>query len=255
MSNTIKLKSSATPGKVPLSSDLASGEVAINTADGKLFALVGGVVTSLTAPPDHIHTIASVESLQDIITDLTARIEALESQGNNAEEEDMKLLETVSLTGQQEIVLETGFDTDLYGGYHLVINNLGTDDYGNYQEKKLGVAFKQSNGQWVTGYGSATTSVIKTGSYDNAVQGTYSGHVLVNGEMSDIYLSGTLAVSMNTTGKGAWTANLNSGNGDHYISAMLSAPVYSSIHGIKFYFDGMVGSKMLGHMSLYGLTK
>ena len=71
MSNTIKLKSSATPGKVPLSSDLASGEVAINTADGKLFALVGGVVTSLTAPPDHTHTIASITGLQDIIADLT----------------------------------------------------------------------------------------------------------------------------------------------------------------------------------------
>ncbi|WP_419833535.1 hypothetical protein [Endozoicomonas atrinae] len=153
MSNTIKLKSSATPGKVPLSSDLASGEVAINTADGKLFALVGGVVTSLTAPPDHIHTIASVESLQDIITDLTARIEALESQGNNAEEEDMKLLSTVSQSGVSEMVLDIGFDDALYGGYQLVINNLGIDDNGDYREKKLGMAFKQSDGSWVTGYG------------------------------------------------------------------------------------------------------
>jgi hypothetical protein len=37
MSNPIKPKSSATPGKVPLTSDLALGEIAVNTHDGKLF--------------------------------------------------------------------------------------------------------------------------------------------------------------------------------------------------------------------------
>jgi hypothetical protein len=37
MANTIKLKSSAVPGKVPSLSDLQVRELALNTADGRLF--------------------------------------------------------------------------------------------------------------------------------------------------------------------------------------------------------------------------
>lgn len=37
MSNLIKLKRSAVPGKIPLPTDLSDGELAINTADGKLY--------------------------------------------------------------------------------------------------------------------------------------------------------------------------------------------------------------------------
>lgn len=37
MTNRVKLKKSAVPGKVPLSSDLHYGELAINYADGKLY--------------------------------------------------------------------------------------------------------------------------------------------------------------------------------------------------------------------------
>lgn len=37
MSNIVKLKKSAVPGKVPLASDLQYGELAINYADGKLY--------------------------------------------------------------------------------------------------------------------------------------------------------------------------------------------------------------------------
>lgn len=37
MANTIKLKSSSVPGKVPTVQDLALRELAVNVADGKLF--------------------------------------------------------------------------------------------------------------------------------------------------------------------------------------------------------------------------
>jgi len=37
MASTIKIKRSAVPGKIPLTTDLALGELAINTYDGKLF--------------------------------------------------------------------------------------------------------------------------------------------------------------------------------------------------------------------------
>ena len=37
MPNTIRLKRSATAGKIPLASDLQLGELALNTNDGKLY--------------------------------------------------------------------------------------------------------------------------------------------------------------------------------------------------------------------------
>ena len=37
MAQTIKLKRSSVAGRVPTTSDLELGEIAINTADGKLF--------------------------------------------------------------------------------------------------------------------------------------------------------------------------------------------------------------------------
>lgn len=37
MANVIKIKRSAVPGKVPTTSDLALGELGLNTYDGKLF--------------------------------------------------------------------------------------------------------------------------------------------------------------------------------------------------------------------------
>ena len=37
MTQTVKLKRSAVPGKAPITSDMELGEIAINTYDGKLF--------------------------------------------------------------------------------------------------------------------------------------------------------------------------------------------------------------------------
>ena len=37
MANTIRIKRSSVPGKVPSVSDLSGGELAVNIADGKLF--------------------------------------------------------------------------------------------------------------------------------------------------------------------------------------------------------------------------
>jgi hypothetical protein len=47
MSNTVILKRSAVPGKVPSTGDLSLGELGLNTYDGKLFTKksVGGVDT------------------------------------------------------------------------------------------------------------------------------------------------------------------------------------------------------------------
>lgn len=53
MANVITVKRSAVAGKVPLTTDLALGEIAINTYDGKLYIKKNNgtdVVLDVTAP-------------------------------------------------------------------------------------------------------------------------------------------------------------------------------------------------------------
>ena len=47
MANTVKLKRSAVSGKIPLTSDLSLGELALNTYDGKLFTLINNGTASV----------------------------------------------------------------------------------------------------------------------------------------------------------------------------------------------------------------
>ncbi len=64
MSNVIKLKRSETAGAVPAATDLAVGEIALNSADKKIYTKnSSGVVT----------TIASVHTPTDTLSDVTAR--------------------------------------------------------------------------------------------------------------------------------------------------------------------------------------
>ncbi|WP_313073384.1 hypothetical protein [Melaminivora sp.] len=52
MANTFRLKRSATPGKVPQAVQLVPGELAVNTADGRLFAkLDSGAVVAYEGTP------------------------------------------------------------------------------------------------------------------------------------------------------------------------------------------------------------
>jgi hypothetical protein len=52
MSNTIKVKQSSVAGKVPLTTDLVEGQLAINTADEKLYSKnSSGIVVELGALP------------------------------------------------------------------------------------------------------------------------------------------------------------------------------------------------------------
>lgn len=47
MANTVKLKRSSVSGKVPLTSDLQLGELAVNTFDGKLYTLMNNGTASV----------------------------------------------------------------------------------------------------------------------------------------------------------------------------------------------------------------
>lgn len=59
MTDTIRLKRSLEPGKIPSASQLVDGELAINIADKKLYTISGSTVVSLTdVPKDDIVLIA-----------------------------------------------------------------------------------------------------------------------------------------------------------------------------------------------------
>jgi hypothetical protein len=94
MSTTIKLRRSAVPGRVPTTSQLELGEIAINTADGKLYF-------------KKYDPVANTESIIDVSADLDA----------NA---ILDLLKTVDGPG-------SGLDADLLdgqtGSYYLDYNN------------------------------------------------------------------------------------------------------------------------------------
>ena len=62
MSNQILIKHTATPGKVPATTDIALGELAVNTNDGVLFFKknVAGVDTVLSINPSQAGGVSSV---------------------------------------------------------------------------------------------------------------------------------------------------------------------------------------------------
>lgn len=265
MSNTIKLKSSATPGKVPLTSDLASGEVAINTADGKLYALVGGVVTSLTlrdwselagkpatfTPSDHTQSIASVDGLQTIISDLTARIAALESQGNNAD--GMKLLSTETLTNGTEFIFDSLMDDTVYGSYLLILNNVTISDT-DFVGKYMGLSIQQSaGGGFWDGYGAFRMKVLANDGSTTPVAKEYLGLRLMDDTFDSINISGQINITPGGNGLGAITGHLQTGNGIPYLYATMSAEWGGTMHGIKLFAS--VADKLSGSVSLYGLKK
>lgn len=65
MSTSIKLKKSSVPGKVPLSTDLEYGEIALNYADGIIyFKNASNAVQSITSTPSGVDS-AAVQSLID----------------------------------------------------------------------------------------------------------------------------------------------------------------------------------------------
>lgn len=76
MTNTVQLKRSAVAGKSPATTDLALGEIAINTYDGRVFAKMNNgaesifEITGMTATQQAAFTslMDRVTSLENIIT-------------------------------------------------------------------------------------------------------------------------------------------------------------------------------------------
>ena len=86
MAQTIKLKRSSTAGKVPTTSQLALGEIAINTYDGRIFfekEAGGGVVTIEHIVTSNSVTTGSIE-LTSKVTAATLTLSGLSAQNSEA---------------------------------------------------------------------------------------------------------------------------------------------------------------------------
>jgi hypothetical protein len=73
MANTIRIKRSSVAGKIPTTSDLSAGELAVNIADGKLFTRkeTGGVSSIVEIGGSGNASGAVLESQQIIAANLT----------------------------------------------------------------------------------------------------------------------------------------------------------------------------------------
>lgn len=159
MANTLKIKRSSISGKVPLTTDLQLGELAVNTYDGKLFLKkdVGGV---------------------ESIVDVSAGIDA-----NSI----LTLLKTVDGSG-------SGLDADLVEGMHAVSTNtvnsiVARDASGNFSAGTITAALsgnastttKLATARTISITGDVTGSVSFDGSADASITATIAANSVALG--------------------------------------------------------------------------
>ncbi|MBO9484028.1 hypothetical protein [Salinisphaera sp. G21_0] len=253
MSNTIKLKSSATPGKVPLASDLASGEVAINTADGLIYALVNGVVAPLNPQSSPM---SSIEGLEDLVANLQARIDALEHGTVYQEDEgtDMKLISSSTKHNATEFEFDGLLDHTKYSCFMLVLQNIYIDS-SEFIQKHIGIGVQSlgAGDSYWDGYGSLRTSVIAYDGTSTPMVKDYSGIKLIDEEFSSLHMTGQInIVPPINGGLGSIQAHLETANGP-YRSAFLSCEWSGQMTGLKIFSS--VSDVIDGTVHLYGLMK
>lgn len=72
MANTVKIKQSAVPSRVPTTSDLALGELGVNTYDGKLYTRKdSGTASIIEIGASSASSTPIIENLQTVITSKT----------------------------------------------------------------------------------------------------------------------------------------------------------------------------------------
>lgn len=198
MANTLKIKRSSISGKVPLTTDLQLGELAVNTYDGKLFLKkdVGGV---------------------ESIVDVSAGIDA-----NSI----LTLLKTVDGSG-------SGLDADLVEGMHAVSTNtvnsiVARDASGNFSAGTITAALsgnastttKLATARTISITGDVTGSVSFDGSADASITATIAANSVALGtDTTGNYVASvatTAPLSGGTTGSEgtAISLSLASGYGD-----------------------------------------
>ncbi|WP_422468917.1 hypothetical protein, partial [Endozoicomonas sp. ALC013] len=137
--------------------------------------------------------------------------------------------------------------------YLLVLNNVnitGTD----FVRKYMGLSIQQSSGGgfW-DGYGAFRMKVLAHNGTTTPVAKEYSGLRLMDDTFSSVNVSGQISITPGGSGFSAITGHLQTGNGNPYLYATMSAEWGGAMHGIKLFAS--VADKLSGSVSLYGLKK
>jgi hypothetical protein len=219
MSQIVKLRRSAVPGKVPTNAQLELGELSINTTDGKLYFSKSG---SLNA------------SIEEVLTTNTQNTGSLNLSGS------FNLIGTESITGSTKIIgsLSVTGDTSLTS---LVIS--GADATANisafipsssvYNNASFntpnrvasGVRFNWGNENWTIGAARGATTDI-----DGLVFSRNGDRNLLLDENGGLHLTGSLNVtgSLLLNGEVVGTGKLNSTEFYNFTSSATSTIASSS---------------------------
>ena len=233
---TIKLKKNSTSGEAPTASDLAVGEVAVNTADGLLYTK---------------HTDNSIKTIGggasgDLVDDTSPQLGGdLETNGNNIITGGSDVIKLGNSSGNRAEISHTGTATGAF-----VLNNYGGDFVmrcvdGNSTTRKAFFSFtntfedfmiatpndkvqlnfnnqekfKTTNtGIDVTGAITVNGSALSTGASAYTINTKTSAYTLVDGDLGKIisFTSGTVAATL-PAGSGlatGWYASVwNDGSG------------------------------------------
>jgi spore maturation protein SpmB len=164
MAQSIVLKRSALSGKVPDTSSLSLGEIAINTYDGRVFFKKSGSLESV----QHIVTTDSITTGSIILTGTGSFGELLVTQDANFQRD---IFVTRDIVSNGDIDILGSFTASLANGYVWV---------GNGQNKTTLVATSSFGGSAAA---DVQLLISKTGSYATTGSNTFVGNQTISGSL------------------------------------------------------------------------
>jgi hypothetical protein len=164
MAQSIVLKRSALSGKVPDTSSLSLGEIAINTYDGRVFFKKSGSLESV----QHIITTDSITSGSITLTKTGSFGELLVTQDGNFQRD---IFVTRDIVSNGDIDILGSFTASLANGYVWV---------GNGQNKTTLVATSSFGGALA---GTVQSLVSQTGSYATTGSNNFVGNQIIAGNL------------------------------------------------------------------------
>ena len=240
--------------------DIGTINSGLNQARSEVSDLQSNMNTNFSDLVPRVETLenrAIPPDLSAAFADLTARVAALENPTPTEPpadgDDDMKLLGTETLTNGTEFVFDSLMDDTVYGSYLLVLNNVVLSGTESVQQH-MGLSIQQSSGgSFWDGYGAFRMKVLAHDGTTTPVAKEYLGLRLMDDTFASVTVTGQITITPGGSGLGAITGHLQTGNGDPYLYATMSAEWGGAMHGIKLFAS--VADKLSGSVSLYGLKK
>ena len=168
MANVIKPKRSSTSSSVPTTSDLADGEIAVNTADQKIYMRSGSNIVTVA------DTAAAAAGISNVVEDTTPQLGGdLDTNGNN-----------ITFGDNDKAIFGAGTDLEIYhDGTNSYITDGGTGDL------KIGGDNVQITTASGTKYFEGSSNIARLYNTGNQKLSTHTSGIVVTG---NIILSGTV---------------------------------------------------------------